>query len=246
MPSNCAVAICKTDKRLDHQSMISMFTFPRDPELQHIWISRCQRSKPINVKYARVCSLHFAPEDFERDIKSEILGLPPRRLLKRGAVPTLLLESSPMETEEEYRDQTLSNLQEYVSGVKASSLVENISAVPVVATISDNQIVELRSANRLLKEQLEQKDQTIARLKLLEERVLERDQTIANLKRRVNALKMQVSSKSKATNEAKKKLVNYEKLLSPAQIDLITKKKKSVRWSETDISKAVRGMLKIV
>ena len=35
----------------------------------------------------RICSLHFAPEDFERDLRNEMLGLPLRKLLKPGAAP---------------------------------------------------------------------------------------------------------------------------------------------------------------
>ena len=31
--------------------------------------------------------MHFAPEDFERDLRNEMLGLPLRKLLKPGAAP---------------------------------------------------------------------------------------------------------------------------------------------------------------
>ena len=31
--------------------------------------------------------MHFAPEDFERDFRNEMLGLPLRKLLKPGAAP---------------------------------------------------------------------------------------------------------------------------------------------------------------
>jgi hypothetical protein len=35
----------------------------------------------------RVCSLHFASNSYERDVEHELLGLPPRSRLRRGAVP---------------------------------------------------------------------------------------------------------------------------------------------------------------
>lgn len=48
-------------------------------------MSVCGRS--FNTATARVCSLHFSPNSYERDVEHELLGLPPRSRLKRGAVP---------------------------------------------------------------------------------------------------------------------------------------------------------------
>lgn len=40
-----------------------------------------------NCATARVCSRHFHDDDYERDVQHEILGLPTRFRLRKGAVP---------------------------------------------------------------------------------------------------------------------------------------------------------------
>ncbi|XP_050309381.1 uncharacterized protein LOC126745543 [Anthonomus grandis grandis] len=78
---------------------IRMFTFPggNTPEavkLREEWATRCFRqddSLNICLKNQRVCSEHFAEEDYDRDLRSELLGLPTKLKLKKGALPTLKL-----------------------------------------------------------------------------------------------------------------------------------------------------------
>ena len=40
---------------------------------------------------ARICSHHFCEEDFERDFRNELLNLPPQKILKPDANPSLKL-----------------------------------------------------------------------------------------------------------------------------------------------------------
>ncbi len=70
---------------------VSYFRFPKDPDLLKLWITKCKRQDNINIKNARMCELHFAQDCFERDLRSELLGLNPKKLLKKTSVPTLLL-----------------------------------------------------------------------------------------------------------------------------------------------------------
>ena len=62
--------------------------------------AKCFRKSSIKVLYkigkkitfkifdfSRICSRHFRPEDFERDLRNEMLGLPLRNLLKPGSYP---------------------------------------------------------------------------------------------------------------------------------------------------------------
>lgn len=86
---NCAVAQCsnlgtKTSGIMYHR-------FPKSDDLRRVWISRCKRSDKFNPDNARVCSVHFRTEDYERDLKNELLGLPPRKMLCANAVPCLLI-----------------------------------------------------------------------------------------------------------------------------------------------------------
>ena len=38
-----------------------------------------------------MCSVHFTDSDFERDLRSELMGTKPVKKLKKGAIPTLNL-----------------------------------------------------------------------------------------------------------------------------------------------------------
>lgn len=67
--------------------------FPeRDLELCGKWLSAIGRDvNKAEKKYTslRVCSQHFRPDDYERDLKAELLGCPPKKVLKKTAVPTI-------------------------------------------------------------------------------------------------------------------------------------------------------------
>lgn len=48
----------------------------------------CKRQDIFNPNTSHVCSNHFdSTEDFEQDLKSVLMGLPSKRLLKSGVVP---------------------------------------------------------------------------------------------------------------------------------------------------------------
>ncbi|XP_049843808.1 uncharacterized protein LOC126295370 [Schistocerca gregaria] len=64
-------------------------SFPKDEHLRREWIARCRRPDVINVRTARVCSVHFRPEDYVRDLRNELLGLPLRKKLVPTAIPSL-------------------------------------------------------------------------------------------------------------------------------------------------------------
>jgi hypothetical protein len=86
MVNTCAVAVCPSPQDA------SFHRFPKNETLQKIWVIRCRRKDKINVATAKVCSRHFAEEDFERDLRSELLGCKPRKILKPNSVPSLLLQ----------------------------------------------------------------------------------------------------------------------------------------------------------
>ena len=81
----CAVAVCLSPLEAMYHR------FPKDLAKQKVWIQACKRQGKIPVSTARVCSTHFKEEDYQRDIQHELLNLPPRRLLKDTAIPTLNL-----------------------------------------------------------------------------------------------------------------------------------------------------------
>lgn len=38
------------------------------------WLAACKRGGHVNVKNSGVCSLHFGPDDYDRDFKFELLN----------------------------------------------------------------------------------------------------------------------------------------------------------------------------
>jgi len=47
-----------------------------------VFISYGAAADTLNVEEGRICSVHFADDCFEGDLKNELLGLPIRRILK--------------------------------------------------------------------------------------------------------------------------------------------------------------------
>lgn len=109
--NNCAVACCSNYGR--KTTDVIYHRFPTNPELQNVWVSRCKREGKINVKIARVCSVHFLPEDYERDLRNELLGLPVRKHLRPNAIPSQHIPN----WHAQQRDGTENTLEEQVSSV---------------------------------------------------------------------------------------------------------------------------------
>ena len=57
------------------------------------WIVQLKREDPIPKNFF-VCSKHFELECFERDLKSELLGLLPKSKMKVDAIPYIISISS--------------------------------------------------------------------------------------------------------------------------------------------------------
>ncbi len=79
---HCCVPFCEASQRFN--AVLSFHTFPLDKEARSKWIHGIRR-KDFNITPdTRVCSRHFKCEDvIEPSTPSG------RRLLKKGAVPTL-------------------------------------------------------------------------------------------------------------------------------------------------------------
>jgi len=96
MPS-CAVATCKNT----HISTSSPFSseppklhkFPKG-EVGLKWESLCKRADKINLRNAVICSDHFVPDNYERNLKAELLKLNVPKKLKKDALPSLHLPNN--------------------------------------------------------------------------------------------------------------------------------------------------------
>ncbi len=78
----CCVPLCDTSSRFN--SVVSFHTFPLDKEISKKWIHYIRREDFNITTNTRVCSRHFKSDDLIEP--STPTG---RRLLKKGAVPTL-------------------------------------------------------------------------------------------------------------------------------------------------------------
>lgn len=91
----CAVATCRNSHRRTRGRRIRYHRFPQIPEVRSRWVRACGRTPlangdiPFNIQTARICSLHFSNDSYEKDMEHLVLGLPVRSRLRRGAVPTI-------------------------------------------------------------------------------------------------------------------------------------------------------------
>ncbi len=81
----CAVSTCNNPKD------VSYHTFPKIEQMQKVWVTKCKRSDTFNPRTAHICERHFEQDAYERDLKAELLGLPPKKWLKKQAIPSLNL-----------------------------------------------------------------------------------------------------------------------------------------------------------
>lgn len=80
----CAVAACNNSKEKTDRAglQVSYHRFPKDKQLKQEWVQKCGRDEKMNPDTARVCSEHFTLEDFERNLKAELLQISFIRKLK--------------------------------------------------------------------------------------------------------------------------------------------------------------------
>ena len=49
------------------------YRFPKDKKVCREWVKACKRRDKFSTESYRVCSIHFDKEDYERDLKAELL-----------------------------------------------------------------------------------------------------------------------------------------------------------------------------
>ncbi len=90
------MATCKNHDKATKGKDIRYFTFPKDIRMRKLWVNLMKRGDEFNPKNVRVCSEHFTGSDYERDLRSELMGVAwrGRRVLKEDAVPTINMPGS--------------------------------------------------------------------------------------------------------------------------------------------------------
>ena len=83
MGFECAVPSCKNiSVNTGGGKRVSYFSFPKDERLKHIWIRKCNGKTSDNYDEEYICSDHFREDDFERDLRGELLNMPIKKKLK--------------------------------------------------------------------------------------------------------------------------------------------------------------------
>jgi len=86
----CRAVGCSNDSRFVSKGQgISFHRFPAEDSLSKEWLAKISRAGLEVTKDTLLCSVHFEPDCFERDLRAELLGSKGKRKLKPGAVPTI-------------------------------------------------------------------------------------------------------------------------------------------------------------
>uniref|UniRef100_A0A8C4N1R8 THAP-type domain-containing protein n=1 Tax=Eptatretus burgeri TaxID=7764 RepID=A0A8C4N1R8_EPTBU len=106
-------------------SVVGFHHFPLgNPDLLKRWVRVLRVKNPIITKNSRLCSEHFLPEDYKRDLCNELLGRRPVRRLKDDAVPSVfcltrkrkMAPSTDRQTKRGRREMVDKNANETSSG----------------------------------------------------------------------------------------------------------------------------------
>lgn len=54
--------------------LYSTYRFPKDLKLQKFWAKKCEINGKWNPQTSYICSKHFSPNDFVKDMKAELSG----------------------------------------------------------------------------------------------------------------------------------------------------------------------------
>ncbi|KAF2894161.1 hypothetical protein ILUMI_12015 [Ignelater luminosus] len=219
--TRCCVSVCNNnyvDAR-KRKLNISFHSFPKDEKIRKIWIQKCSRTGNFNPATSVICSTHFQEEDFERDLRAELLNLKPRGILKKAGSSDRSLRKNKQENKKIVEEllNASTSVTEFIVG--------DVTNVPRKEETIDEKYQKLLVKHEALQE----------RHKTL------RIRTYA-LERNIEKLRKEVLTAVRNLNLEKSKCLSLETILnttfSKAQIEILRKQRKKVHWSSDDISSA--------
>ena len=89
----CMACKCSNDSRKTKN--ISYHRLPRDKSLKKVWLVKISRENVKDTEDTVLCSEHFEPHCFDRDLRAELTGYKSKNKLKPDAVPTIFSHRSP-------------------------------------------------------------------------------------------------------------------------------------------------------
>lgn len=236
----CAVIGCNNNnnrKRKNNiylnETTITFHTFPKDNDVRKIWMNKCRRKDEFNSNTARICSVHFRPDHYERDLKSELLNYEPRiKRLKKDAFPTEHLPKSDSGNQTTAKRTSRNEKRDRKKFVRELLLNEPSTSSSATA-IENDHLTDSLPSNEVEAVSFNEAN----KIKLLEEENCALKSENANL--------MQQVSKLISESYELKQQVNYlESIFTPGQIKKMRKSSgtdqiKRVTWCFDDISKAL-------
>ena len=87
LPSACIAAGCKNRSNMKG---IHLHRLPlRSPALLKLWLAKLKLKNPPVNAYAKICSAHFHPDCYLRDLRNELTYAKPKFWLKKDAIPAI-------------------------------------------------------------------------------------------------------------------------------------------------------------
>ncbi|XP_060731242.1 zinc finger protein 835-like [Tachysurus vachellii] len=158
MSWRCSVPGCGKRKQAKVKGVV-FHRFPeKDLELCSKWLAAI--GKVVNktekkYAYLRVCSQHFRPDDYERDLKAELLGCPPKKVLKKTAIPTLFQTKRkpgrrPSQIHIKSQPEGFSGKENAPASVTTCSEVEESSWIKAVKSLQTPQGCNIFRSNEVI------------------------------------------------------------------------------------------------
>ncbi|KAF5898841.1 zinc finger protein 37-like, partial [Clarias magur] len=145
MSWRCSVRGCGKRNQAKAKDVV-IHRFPeKDPDLCGRWLAAIGRDvNHTERKYSslRVCSQHFRPDDYERDLKAELLGCAPKKVLKKTAVPSVFQskrKAGRRTTQNKPQTQASSEKENAPTPLSACSEVEEMSWLKAVKSLQTPQ-----------------------------------------------------------------------------------------------------------
>jgi len=193
--AKCAIDSCSSPNGIKYHS------FPKNSySIQQIWMKACNRDFH-SIKNAKICSRHFTPESYERDLRNELLGIPVRKKLKHDAVPTLHLEPEMVEKQAEVNSRKGESFKKEILNVSS------IDNEPLLFLADVKVLKKGRDSSDLLQSESHMHDYISDKKTQCSSIDTEK---LDRLKRDLNALEKELRREQAKTNALKRKVRRIE------------------------------------
>ncbi|XP_018350066.1 PREDICTED: uncharacterized protein LOC108753185 isoform X2 [Trachymyrmex septentrionalis] len=228
MPS-CAVRNCKNNSWNTKGQKISYLSFPKETEMIERWKIVCKED--VNSKFARICSKHFHPSQFEdkswlRDFVGKSGNV--RVKLRRDAVPLLAVEDNkiPMDNDLEVDVVQPVGCCSFNPGIDCATSTFTLSCI-TQAALNTSVVLDIDISQEMQK--LQHRNATL----LPETKALHLE--TETIHKRQQALKDKLYKKQ-LMQKIQDKLTLF---FTPEQIKLFLNPTQKIRWTKENIEAAI-------